>query len=92
MDFENRLVEARPVDRAGTVALAGGARRLLAKVGAEMVRVDAGAGPLAESDAVRYLLHPDGFLRVPVLVVGDLLVRGFTEDLYREALGVRGGS
>ena len=33
------------------------------------------------------LLHDDGFLRVPVLVLDDLIVRGFTEDLYREALG-----
>jgi len=34
----------------------------------------------------RYLVHDDGFLKVPVLVVGDLLVRGYTEELYREAL------
>ncbi|MGH7390844.1 MAG: hypothetical protein ACREM3_15520 [Candidatus Rokuibacteriota bacterium] len=91
MSFDSRLAEAGPVDRAGTLALARGAGRLLVKAGAETVRVDAGAGPLAEADAVRYLLHEDGFLRVPVLVVGDLLVRGFTDDLYREALGVGGG-
>jgi len=35
----------------------------------------------------RYLVHEDGFLRVPVLLVGDLLVRGYTEELYLEALG-----
>lgn len=51
------------------------------------MRLDAAEAPLAEPDALRYLLHEDGFLRVPVLVLGDLLVRGFTEDLYREALG-----
>lgn len=71
------------MDRAGTLALARGARRLVAKVGADVVRLD---GPLAEADVLRCLVHDDGFLRVPVLVVGDLLVRGFTEDLYREAL------
>jgi hypothetical protein len=32
-------------------------------------------------------VHADGFLRVPVLVLGDVLVRGYTEELYREALG-----
>jgi hypothetical protein len=32
-------------------------------------------------------VHEDGFLRVPLLIMSDLLVRGFTEDLYREALG-----
>lgn len=76
-------MEAGPVDRAGTLALARSARRLLARSGPEVMRLD---GPVAEADAVRYLLHEDGFLRVPVLVLGDVLVRGFSEDLYREAL------
>lgn len=92
MDFDNRLVESRPVDRAGMLALARGARRFLVKVGAETIRLDAGDGAITEGDAVQYLLHEDGFLRVPVLVVEDLLVRGFTEDLYREALGARAAS
>jgi hypothetical protein len=50
------------------------------------VRLDARQAPLTDADAERYLLHEDGFLRVPVLVVGDLVVRGYTEELYREAL------
>lgn len=75
-----------PVDRAATLALARPARRLLAKVGQEIVRVDVGPTPLAPPDAERYLLHEDGFLRVPVLVIDDLVVRGYTEELYREAL------
>jgi hypothetical protein len=33
-------------------------------------------------------VHRDGFLNVPVLLVGDLLVRGYTPELYREALEV----
>jgi hypothetical protein len=32
-------------------------------------------------------VHEDGFMRVPVLVRGDLIVRGYTEALYRDALG-----
>jgi len=32
----------------------------------------------------RYLVHEDGFMRVPVLVTADLLVRGYTEPLYQE--------
>jgi len=71
------------VDRAATLALARGARRLLVKAGEAIVRLD---GPLAEADAARYLVHDDGFLRVPVLVIGDVLVRGYTDALYREAL------
>ncbi|MGH7309956.1 MAG: hypothetical protein ACREK6_14800 [Candidatus Rokuibacteriota bacterium] len=88
IEFDNRSVEDAPVDRAGTLALTWPARRLLAKSGEQIVRV----APITEADAVRYLLHPDGFLRVPVLVIGGLLVRGYTEELYREALGAAAGS
>jgi hypothetical protein len=44
--------------------------------------------PIDDDEIRRYLLHPgDGFLNVPVLVRGDLVVRGYTEALYAEALG-----
>lgn len=89
MAFESRLVEQAPVDTAASLALGRGARRILAKVGAEIVRLDAEQGGIAEADLRRCLVHEDGKLRVPVLVLGDLLVRGFTEDLYREALRAR---
>lgn len=78
------------MDRAATLALARSVHRLLAKTGQEIVRVDAGRTPLSDADAERYLLHEDGFLRVPVLVLGDLVVRGYTDDLYREALADAG--
>jgi arsenate reductase-like glutaredoxin family protein len=71
------------VDRAATLALARDARRMLVKAGDTIVRLD---GPLANTDVAKYLVHDDGFLRVPVLVIGDVLVRGYTEALYREAL------
>jgi arsenate reductase-like glutaredoxin family protein len=71
------------VDRAATLALARCARRILVKAGEGVARLEA---PLAEDDVARSLVHEDGFLRVPVLLVGDLLVRGYSEELYREAL------
>jgi arsenate reductase-like glutaredoxin family protein len=74
------------VDRAGALALARAARRLLIKAGQETVRVDTARHPLSEPEALRYLVHDDGLMRIPVLVWGDLLVRGYTEELYREAL------
>jgi len=74
------------VDRAAALALARQARRLLVKAGAEVRRLEGGPA-LVEAEAARHLVHDDGLLRVPVLVLGDLLVRGYTEDLYREALG-----
>lgn len=77
-------MDTAPVDRTATLALARGARTLLVKSDDGVLRLDA---PLADADVVRHLVHEDGFLRVPVLVVGDVLVRGYTEALYREALG-----
>jgi arsenate reductase-like glutaredoxin family protein len=79
-------MDAHPVDGAGALALARGARRLLIKVGQETLRFDAARTPLTEGQALAYLVHDDGLMRVPVLVRDDLLVRGYTEELYREAL------
>ena len=73
--------------RGETVDLARKARRFLIKVGQDTLRFDAATSPITEGQIHAYLVHDDGFLRVPVLAMGDLLVRGYTEELYREALG-----
>ena len=86
MAYRNHLIETEPVDRAATLALARQAKRLLVKVGQEILRFDASTTPLTEAQIEAYLVHDDGFLRVPVLMLGDLLIRGFTDELYREAL------
>jgi hypothetical protein len=49
--------------------------------------VPAGAPRPAEDELARWLVHEDGWMRVPVLVAGELLVRGYTDALYRQALG-----
>jgi hypothetical protein len=72
------------VDRATTLALAQRARRFVVKVGADTLRFDQATNPITEEQVHSYLVHEDGFLRVPVL--GDLLVRGYTEEIYHEAL------
>jgi hypothetical protein len=69
------------LDRAATVALGRQARRLLVKSGDRIRRL---AGALGDAEVAAALLHPDGFLNVPVLVLGELLVRGFTDELYRD--------
>ena len=43
--------------------------------------------PITPAEIDAYLVHTDGFVNVPVLVMDDLLVRGYTEELYRRALG-----
>lgn len=75
------------MDRAQSLELARRARRFLIKVGQDTLRFDSATNPITEAQIQSYLVHDDGFLRVPVLHLGDLLVRGYTEELYREALG-----
>ncbi len=86
VDFESRSLEAHPVDRDGALRLARGAKRFLVKTGAGFVRRDAVEEPVSDAQALDWLLHEDGLLRVPVLVWGDLLVRGYTDELYARAL------
>lgn len=74
------------MDLAATLALTRRARHLLIKVGRETLRVDTRETPFTEDETRAHLVHEDGLLRVPVLVLGDLLVRGYTEELYGEAL------
>jgi hypothetical protein len=77
------------VDEAGALALAHGARRLVIKVGQDIVRFDRDEAPFTDEQVRAHLVHDDGLMRVPVLVWDDLLVRGYTEELYHEALDVR---
>jgi arsenate reductase-like glutaredoxin family protein len=72
------------MDRDATLGIARGARRFLIKTGADVVRLDTERAAVDEDTMARHLVHEDGFMRVPVLVRDDLLVRGYTEPLYRE--------
>jgi hypothetical protein len=42
---------------------------------------------MTEAEILAGLVHEDGWMRLPVLVDGPLLVRGYTEALYAQALG-----
>jgi arsenate reductase-like glutaredoxin family protein len=75
------------VGREATLTIARGARRLLIKAGTDVIRVNTDRHALDDAGLERYLVHEDGFMRVPVLILGDVLVRGYTEELYAEALG-----
>jgi hypothetical protein len=83
------------VPAAAAHGLASRARRLFAKTGNEIVRFDRDRQPISAAEVEAYLVHEDGYLRVPVLVIDDVLVRGYTEALYDEALahcGIRASS
>jgi arsenate reductase-like glutaredoxin family protein len=89
VDFESRSLESYPVDRGAALELARGARRFFIKAGRGFLVHDADREPVSEARALEWLLHDDGLLRVPVLVLGDMLVRGYTDELYDHALAGR---
>ncbi|MEE9172323.1 MAG: hypothetical protein V3U41_05385 [candidate division NC10 bacterium] len=41
---------------------------------------------ITDEEILRYLIHKDDRLRVPVFSRGPILIRGFTEALYRQVL------
>lgn len=86
VDFERRPLDEHPIDRDGALRLARGARRFLVKTAAGFVQRDASREAVSEAQALEWLLHEDGLLRVPVLVWGDMLVRGYTDELYKRVL------
>ncbi len=65
-------------------------RRFFIKGKGEPLVLERGA-PGADPETLRHhFIHEDGLLRVPVLLAGDLAVRGFQPDLYRQALAAAG--
>ena len=86
VEYNSLPLDTHPVDREGALRLVRGARRFLVKTETGFLERDAAREPVSEAEAVSWLLHEDGLLRVPVLVWGDLLVRGFTEEVYERAL------
>jgi glutaredoxin len=88
--FERVSIDQTPVPAAIAFELAERAHRLIIKRGDATLRFEAGPSRISREQVDEYLVHPDGRLRVPVLVIGDLLVRGYAADIYREALGPQG--
>ena len=83
-------MDTAPVGREETLRLARQARELYVKHGQEVLHFEAGTSPITDAEVLTYLVHEDGGLRVPVLVWGGLLVRGYTEELYARVFGREG--
>ena len=54
--------------------------------GSKVVSFDMKKSPPDEETLLAHLLGPTGNLRAPVLKVGRVLLVGFSEDAYREAI------
>ena len=52
------------------------------KIGGEIVKWDRDSAEIPETDLRRAFVHEDGQLRIPVLLIDDVIVRGFDERTY----------
>ena len=75
-----------PLDARATLDLIRPCRRFFVKVGDEIFLWDRDQEEVPEEALRRHFVHPDGFIRVPVLIVGAAAVRGFLPEIYTELL------
>ncbi len=55
---------------------------LYVKIEGEMLRWKRGQAEISEAVLQRAFVHEDGQLKIPVLVIGSVIVRGFDEPTY----------
>jgi hypothetical protein len=80
-----RDARKQPVAKDGLRELFKGRRRLLAGKGKQHAAHALSGLTAAELETL--VLGPTGNLRAPTLLVGDAVVVGFTEAMYREVMG-----
>lgn len=79
-------ISTKPLGPKETRELVRQHRKLWVKVGSEIHEWDLDRTEITDDEIQQYLIHRDGRLRVPVISRGPLLIRGFTEALYRQLL------
>ncbi len=76
-----------PLDARATLELIRPCRQFFVKVGEEVFIWDRDQEEVPEEALRRHFVHLDGFIRIPVLIVGTTAaVRGFLPDIYSEIL------
>lgn len=77
-----------PLGAVATLALVRERRTCHVKWEGSILTWDQQESPVSEERLRQYFVHEDGGIRVPVLVVGEAIVRGYDEGTYRRVLGV----
>ncbi|MBI3015027.1 MAG: hypothetical protein HYY65_08235 [Candidatus Tectomicrobia bacterium] len=72
--------------KAGALDLAKGVKWIWVKWGKAIIHKNLESEPISPGDLRRYLIHEDGMMRVPVLILGDTLIRGYLPDMYEQVL------
>jgi len=73
-----------PLNAQATLEAIRPCRRFFVKVGDDVFVWDRDQEEVPEEALRRHFIHLDGFIRIPVLIVGATAVRGFLPDIYAE--------
>jgi hypothetical protein len=79
-------VDHLPLDARATLDVVRPCRRFFVKVGDDVFLWDRDQEEVPEEALRRHFVHPDGHMRIPVLIAGGTAVRGFLPDIYAEIL------
>ena len=78
-------VARHPLNAQATLELIRSCRRFFVKVGEDVFVWDRDQEEVPEEALRRHFVHLDGYMRIPVLIVGTTAaVRGFLPDVYSE--------
>lgn len=84
--YEALDVADHPMGAEATLALVRSRRTCHVRLKASVLTWDQQDAPVTEERLREYFVHEDGNIRVPVLVAGEAVVRGFDEETYRRVL------
>jgi arsenate reductase-like glutaredoxin family protein len=77
---------ATPVTAAAILALVRELRICHVRWERSILTWDQEKSPAPEERLRQYFIHEDGGIRVPVLVAGEAIIRGYDEETYRRVL------
>ena len=63
------------------------ANKVYAAKGKKRLEVNLKEGNVSDEDINKFMLGPTGNLRAPTMVIGETLLIGFNDELYKELLG-----
>ena len=87
MAYTAHDVTRRPLDARATLDLVRPLRRYFVKAGEDVFLWDRDQEEVPDEALRRHFVHPDGFIRIPVLLVGTTTaVRGFLPEIYSKLL------
>ncbi len=87
MSYVAHDVNRRPLDAQATLDLIRPCRRFFVKVGDDVFLWDRDREEVPDEALRRHFVHPDGYIRIPVLLLDNATaVRGFLPEIYAELL------